>query len=1053
MNKLVKSLFIVCFVLLTAFQTRSQGWEQNYGGVMLQGFYWDSFDDTKWTNLTSQADELSAYFNLIWIPNSGSSGYYSMGYSPQYWFKHDSSFGTSDELRNMIRTFKNKGTGFIADVVVNHRNGVTNWYDFPIETDHKGNTWELGLWAICGNDEMAYADGQPTPTGAYDEGENFDGCRDLDHTNTYVQDAIKAYLDYLINELGYTGFRYDMVKGFAAYYVGLYNAAVNPKYSVGEYFDSNYDLVTSWINGTSRDGNIQSGAFDFCLKYAMNEAFAPYSDAFNKLSWLNLDSNTNQPAGLIHHDNYKRYAVTFVDNHDTYRDGSKFTNDSYIEAANAYILCHPGTPCVFLPHWQSHKEAIKRLIDIRKSVGIHNQSGVEVWSVTNSYYAAKIYGFNGDLFIKVGYGDYSPGGYTSADIVASGEGYCVWTKCSISDSSEKLIPKNDRNGISVYIKKSSIPSDWSDLYCYGWSDEDERLTSVFPGEKISKTVVVGNNEYYKYSFDSSAESVNIVLSDGNESQTVDLENISADIYYEFSSTNSSGKYIMTELSVSGTETGTPITIYLDKNSVPESWGDVYYYIWDKENNALSDSWPGTKVSDIETLNGVEYYKYTLPDTITLANCIFTDGSTQSEDILGIIQTGYYRMTEMIDGKYDTEKINASDGQGIAVYLEKNQITDIWGNIYYYAWNEDLNPMTEYWPGTEVLETETVNGVEYYKYIFDSSISSLNIIFSNGSQQTADIENIDRDMYYSLKSFNGDVERVDPDTYTGDESKPISIYLKAKSVSAWSKVNYYAWNEDELLGSWPGTQITTKETICGEEFYVYTFPEDVKLVNIIFNNGSGQTANIENITTTTYFSMNEDFSYSMGTESIKIYLDKNSASAWSKVNYYAWDNADNPILDSWPGYTVTDTELAQDGNEYYCYVFDPSISSLNIIFNDGTNQTKDINGITETTFFKLNSTSGKSITTTTVLTDIITEIEAVKMDSHIHRAFVNSESTELIVSPDKDKIKSVKIFNPGGSQLIVKKDNRVDISQLPRGLYIYTIEFSDTSRESGKFIKK
>ncbi|MBR4364879.1 MAG: alpha-amylase, partial [Prevotella sp.] len=45
-------------------------WPANYGGVMLQGFYWDSYEDTKWTNLTAQADELSKYFDLIWVPNS-----------------------------------------------------------------------------------------------------------------------------------------------------------------------------------------------------------------------------------------------------------------------------------------------------------------------------------------------------------------------------------------------------------------------------------------------------------------------------------------------------------------------------------------------------------------------------------------------------------------------------------------------------------------------------------------------------------------------------------------------------------------------------------------------------------------------------------------------------------------------------------------------------------------------------------------------------------------------------------------------------------------------
>ena len=95
-------------------QTPYSGWPANYGGVMLQGFYWDSFDATKWTRLEEQADELSQYFDLIWIPQSAQAGSAtSMGYDDYYWFPghYISSFGTEAELRSMISTFKDKGLG------------------------------------------------------------------------------------------------------------------------------------------------------------------------------------------------------------------------------------------------------------------------------------------------------------------------------------------------------------------------------------------------------------------------------------------------------------------------------------------------------------------------------------------------------------------------------------------------------------------------------------------------------------------------------------------------------------------------------------------------------------------------------------------------------------------------------------------------------------------------------------------------------------------------------------------------------------------------------
>lgn len=63
---------------------------------MLQGFSWDSYVDTQWSNLESQADELSRYFSLIWVPQSGNcnSSYNQMGYTPVYYFDQNSSFGT-----------------------------------------------------------------------------------------------------------------------------------------------------------------------------------------------------------------------------------------------------------------------------------------------------------------------------------------------------------------------------------------------------------------------------------------------------------------------------------------------------------------------------------------------------------------------------------------------------------------------------------------------------------------------------------------------------------------------------------------------------------------------------------------------------------------------------------------------------------------------------------------------------------------------------------------------------------------------------------------------
>ncbi len=412
---------LLAAAMAVAASASAAGWPAAYQGVMLQGFYWDSYQDTRWAALEAKADEYSKYFKLIWVPNSAKSTG-GMGYIPVYWFtNHNSAFGTEAELRSMIGAYRDKGVGIIADVVVNHRGGATNWTDFPAEI-WDGRVWQIGPEGICSTDEVRNAQGQAKPTGAPDTGDDFDGGRDLDHTNANVQENVKNYCRCLLEDFGYAGFRYDMVKGYAPAYTRIYNEYSRPEFSVGEYWDGSYDACAAWIDGTGRE----SAAFDFPLKYQINKAWS--SGNLAELVWK-ANGTTPQPAGLIHH-GYPRYSVTFVDNHDTYRDGSRFAGD--VPAANAFILCSPGTPCVFLPHYKDYKGQIQRLINIRESVGLNNESEVRVLRSGRDIYLAEVTGTNGKLAVRIGNGDGSPEGYTDADIAASGDQYRVWTKVPVT---------------------------------------------------------------------------------------------------------------------------------------------------------------------------------------------------------------------------------------------------------------------------------------------------------------------------------------------------------------------------------------------------------------------------------------------------------------------------------------------------------------------------------------------------------------------------------------------------------------------------------------------
>ena len=534
----MQKLYSTLVLMLVAIATMAQGWPQNYKGVMLQGFYWDSYADSKWTVLESQVDELSQYFNLIWIPQSGKTSDYAhskrqtMGYDPCFWLDHNSCWGTEAELKNMIKAFNDKGAGIIEDVVINHKNGLNTWVDFPDETSASGLysiKWDnTDFSGICQDDECN-KNGYTT-TGAKDTGDPFDGYRDLDHTNETVQKNVKTYLDFLLNEIGYVGFRYDMVKGYSAKYTGEYNSSAQPIYSVGEYWDGDKTKVTNWINGTKVDGIIQSAAFDFPMKYNINSAFGGGN-------WGALAN------GMLSNDkNYARYSVTFVDNHDTYRDNDKLKTN--VCAANAYILAMPGTPCLFLKHWQSNKGTLKRLIALRKAAGITNQSEILTAETLGDGFLLSVQGSIGKLRLHLG-----PVGKVTFDnpsdmwtLAIEGKNFQVYASKDVDLTDMKAITDQDEKPEEEVVIPSFCtvaegetcaffvaPKNWgSQIKCWCWDKKYNYTTNQWPGVNCEKLGEDNNgNTVWKWTLkdsdkkSQSSTNEGIIFNDGTK-QTADL---------------------------------------------------------------------------------------------------------------------------------------------------------------------------------------------------------------------------------------------------------------------------------------------------------------------------------------------------------------------------------------------------------------------------------------------------------------------------------------------------------------------------------------------------
>ena len=599
----------------------SQGWASDYSGVMLQGFSWDSYNESQWKVLEKQADELKGYIDLVWLPQSGKclETTQVMGYMPYYYFNQNSSFGSEAELRSLITKFKAAGIGAIADVVINHRN-TEGWYNFPTET-YKGVTYQMQPTDICKDDDGGTTATQAATDGVSlsqnnDEGTDFGGCRDIDHKSENVQKVIKAYLKYLKDDLGYTGFRYDMVKGFDGSHVADYNDATGVEYSVGEYWDGN-DKIESWIKRTNK----KSAAFDFQFRYNVRDAVngAANGKVTTSSDWSKLNSNDN----LMHDANYRRYAVTFVENHDTQKRSESEQNDPLRKdtiAANAYMLAMPGTPCIFQPHWNAYKSEIKEMIAARKYAGITNMSNYANKQSKKTLYVNKVTGTKHKLLVAVGNDADKYAGETGYTKILSGKHYAYFLSNDAETSWTDVPSGSYEEGFKTTLTAVSQTEGAKLVYTLDGSTPTAKSTTVESGKEIS----INSTCTLKVGLLVNGEVRNIAT------HQYTIEKFKA---YKF-------------------------MVYVNADAV--KWSPLYCYTWKK---AASVEWPGEKMTETKAIGDKTWYykEVSIDNANELVNVIFNNGTDklQTVDITGLTSTAYFEIETSKEGKkYKVKDVTA-----------------------------------------------------------------------------------------------------------------------------------------------------------------------------------------------------------------------------------------------------------------------------------------------------------------------------------------------------------------------------------------------------------
>ena len=207
-----------------------------------------------------------------------------------------------------------------------------------------------------------------------------------------------------------------MAKGFDGAYVGEYNEGSAPYLSVGEYWDADRQNVMNWIDATGG----RSMAFDFPTRTLLKAALE--TERYDLLKTID-----GRPTGAIGW--WPAMSVTFLDNHDT-EAATGYAGDPFGDLERtlqgyAYLLTHPGIPCVSWRHFfdDAAQGAISDLIAVRKEAGIGRDSVVNILAADSAKYVAII---DGKVAVKLGRELWEPDGGWS--LVAWGADYAVWTK-------------------------------------------------------------------------------------------------------------------------------------------------------------------------------------------------------------------------------------------------------------------------------------------------------------------------------------------------------------------------------------------------------------------------------------------------------------------------------------------------------------------------------------------------------------------------------------------------------------------------------------------------
>ena len=335
----------------------------------MQAFYWDcpgvSGNQFNWWNtIRKEIPQLrSAGITALWLPPAcKAKDVVSMGYDPYDFYdlgeyvqknhsRKETWFGSKEDLLDLIQAAHDSGIQVLADLVFNQCSGG------DLETNpYTGKDWYTLFEPASNKFKRNYECFHPSKYES-DDGAIFSGFggTDLCHRNPYVYTEILEYCRWLIEDIGFDGFRYDCAKGYGGWITKsiqdyMYSfSSLDRKYykpfGVGELWEERDQPIEQWLDEVNYSTDNPISAFDFVLRKRLRNLCLDKQFSLRELA----DWNST----LLHR---SFEVVTFVENHDTCSphpdvDDKEVFTDKML--GYSFILTHQGYPCVF---WQDYYE-------------------------------------------------------------------------------------------------------------------------------------------------------------------------------------------------------------------------------------------------------------------------------------------------------------------------------------------------------------------------------------------------------------------------------------------------------------------------------------------------------------------------------------------------------------------------------------------------------------------------------------------------------------------------------------------------------------------------